>query len=516
MKKIYKYTAKILMAFAAVGLTGCDSFLQEYSQDLAKVESWEDLDEVLLGSVYARPGRYYVENYTGYVEQDLPLDILHFMSDEIQFIDSNDNDVNEYYRDMFSFYTWQQDTGIDNQLRYSGGDEKYWNNLYDRINVCNMILALIDEQSEKNPTDAIEKQRVKGETSFMRGLMYFMLTNLYAKPYDPATASMTPGVPLKTTEFVEDRDFQRASLSETYEQILADLNEADRCLNGLTRKTRYRVDHTTVLLLLSRVYLYMQNWEKAMSYANEVLKKNSQLMSLGSKTPGATCLDGSCVETLFFMGDYIIAVAFNDRARSIPEMEISADMADLYSMDDYRKNLYIGESQYCGYSPVFRKVNGQREAWGTYSEAGSVFTFRTSEAYLNLAEAAAYAGEEGTAKSTLEHFLATRMKGSVSIDKSGNDLIDFIREERAREFLLEGHRWFDLRRYTVCQPYPWSKEIEHGYFYVSGYRYDHTDWYRLEKNDEAYTLPVPRKIKDFQISLDVIKRPARLPFKTTR
>ena len=63
MKTINKFALSLIILSAAIGFTGCDSFLEEYSQDLAKVESWEDLDEVLLGNVYATPGRIYVENY---------------------------------------------------------------------------------------------------------------------------------------------------------------------------------------------------------------------------------------------------------------------------------------------------------------------------------------------------------------------------------------------------------------------------------------------------------------------
>ena len=104
----------------------------------------------------------------------------------------------------------------------------------------------------------------------------------------------------------------------------------------------------------------------------------------------------------------------------------------------------------------------------------------------------------------LETFLDTRMNLAVSVTEGGNALIDLIREERAREFLLEGHRWFDLRRYTVCQPYSWSKTIEHAHNYYEE-MYDsnatYADWYRLEENDVAYTLPVPRAIREFQVSM---------------
>lgn len=50
MKSIKHYIYPLaISALFAVGTTSCSDFLKEYSQDLAKVESWTDLDEVLLG-----------------------------------------------------------------------------------------------------------------------------------------------------------------------------------------------------------------------------------------------------------------------------------------------------------------------------------------------------------------------------------------------------------------------------------------------------------------------------------
>lgn len=100
------------------------------------------------------------------------------------------------------------------------------------------------------------------------------------------------------------------------------------------------------------------------------------------------------------------------------------------------------------------------------------------------------------------------------VTESGNDLIDLIRDERAREFLLEGHRWFDLRRYTVCRPYPWSKTIEHGHNYYDLGDPLYVDYYRLEENDAAYTLPIPRKVYEFQVSLGQNDRPERHSVRT--
>ena len=54
---------KILVLCCVASLfCGCSRFLEEYSQDLAKVETFSDLDEVLLGKGYLPSGRF--ENNT--------------------------------------------------------------------------------------------------------------------------------------------------------------------------------------------------------------------------------------------------------------------------------------------------------------------------------------------------------------------------------------------------------------------------------------------------------------------
>lgn len=514
MKLINKILSYSLFLVTGLIFGSCNSFLEEYSQDLAKVESWKDLDEVLLGSGYLHTGRYYDtgSSYIG-IDRDDHFDILHFMSDEIR-MSVDKYMLSDYYNSMFAFFTWQQDTGIGYEMRYEGGDEKYFNTPYSRINVCNMVISQIDEQPSHSVEDDLEKSRVKGEAYFLRGLYYFYLANMYCEPYDPATAGSMVGIPLKFSEIIEDKEFDRATLAETYKKVLEDLEFAEKCLEGTTRKSIYHADINTVHLLQSRVYLYMQDWDNAILKAKEVLAANDKLLNIGTKAIGETCLDSSSPEVLFSMGDYMIAFYFRDDRSYIPAIHISDDMLALFSQDDYRTKRYIGESSYRS-SDVFRKVNGQREAIGSFTSVGSVFCFRTAEAYLTLAEASAYKGDEATARQTLEKFLATRMMSKVEITETGNALIDFIRDERAREFLIEGHRWFDLRRYTVCQPYPWSKEIIHGFIYEENYNYGHTDWYRLEKNDKAYTLPIPRSVRNFQVSLGNTNRPVRKPFATT-
>lgn len=505
---------KIIWLALAVVCTACSDFLEEYSQDLAKVESWTDLDELLLGDGYLKSGRMVV--FPSYFESELSdnFEALHFMTDELEEVMDYDREDYTFFKEtLFAFYTWQQDTGMDEEFKYIGGDERYWNDLYERINISNMVIALVDEQPEGDVNDRLGKERVKGEAYFLRAAYYFLLVNLYAQPYTPATASSTPGVPVKLSELIDDRIYYRNTVAEVYEQILKDLTEAERWLEGKERKSVYRANLTAAYLLHSRVYLYMQDWKNAADYAQKVLNEQSALLSLASVEEGANSLSKSSPETIFSMGGYSVAYLFADNDgywHSPSAYKVSDDMLRLFGENDWRSEKYIGEAQY-GSPDVFLKVSGQRDRFGIYDEVSDCFLLRTPEAYLTLAEALAMNNQEDVARQTLERFLLTRMKTPVDIAYTGQDLIQFIREERAREFLLEGHRWFDLRRYTVCEKYPYTKKIEHGYAYYDSANYDisHIHYYTLEENDPAYTLPIPRKIRSFQPEIGNNERPAR-------
>lgn len=508
----------IISAVAAalmLSSASCSDFLTEYSQDLAKVTGWEDLDEVLLGDCYMHSGRIYIADNYLQSSLDLNFDILHLMTDEMTNSGTSETDNLGYYKSMFGFHAWQPDTGVDYQYKYVGGDEDYWDRLYKNINVANMVLSLIDEQPETSSDDTAAKERIKGEAYFLRAVYYFTLVNLYGQPYVPATAASTPGVPVKLTETIEDREFLREPLQTVYAQILSDLDEAQKLLKGKTRKSKYHADYASALLLTARTYLYMQDWEQAVKYADMVLAENSDLLRLSTKASGDNCVYIDSPETLFSMGDYAIAYEFADNKGwtgvNGPAYTISRDMVALYRHDDLRRGLYVGETPQYGFEDAFMKYNGQRSKWGVDTNVGSTFLFRTPEAYLIKAEALAYLNKENEAKATLRPFLATRYSVVPALTETGNALIDFIREERAREFLLEGHRWYDLRRYTVCEPYKWSKVIEHRNCVEANYDIQ-LDYFRLEEYDAAYTLPIPRKVRNFQPSIGNNARPERPSF----
>ena len=76
-------------------------------------------------------------------------------------------------------------------------------------------------------------------------------------------------------------------------------------------------------------------------------------------------------------------------------------------------------------------------------------------------------GHEDAARQALNTLRAQRYAPGTdyAVTATGDDLIKTIRNERERELCLEGQRWFDLRRYRVCQVLPQKETITHHYYY---------------------------------------------------
>ncbi len=511
---------KLLIICCLAGVFGaCSSnFLKEYSQDLAKVESLSDLDEVLLGKGYLPWGRLEATTYAPVAAINASFQTAHHMSDELAFnARSNIGDYVGIQPQMFGWFAWQQHVGVPYEGNSRTSESKDYKQAYTCINICNMVLVSADELPVNNQKEELQQRRIKGEAHFLRALYYFTLANLYGQPYCPKNLA-TPAVPIKLTEYVEDKNYTVNTVQEVYAQVLADLDEADAYLKDNEVKNHpFRADITAVHLLKSRVYLYMQNWAKAREYADSVLTKRNELQDLNTYTSTGELWIKTSPEMIFSMGGYSLAYIYCDKSEDgkYPAYTISEDLVSAFTEgdNDWRTTYYILKESIGGlltnniYTDawVFNKVQGWELG---YKDASDHFMFRTAEAYLNGAEAAAYAGDETTARQLLKTLRDKRLKESPEITESGEKLVELIRQERQCELCFEGHRWYDLRRYTVCEKFPYSKKITHRYikyvkegFYPVTSRPVEMKDYVLEENDAAYTLSLPKEVLDFQNTL---------------
>ena len=68
-----------------------------------------------------------------------------------------------------------------------------------------------------------------------------------------------------------------------------------------------------------------------------------------------------------------------------------------------------------------------------------------------------------------------------------------------------------MRRYMVCEKYPFTKEIQKVYYVYddSGNQIIEKRVYKLEKNDPAYTLPIPYEVLDYNTGMEDNPHPQR-------
>ncbi len=499
------------LAYIAIGLLtattyGCGDFLDEYSQDMSVPETVSDLDEVLIGEVYIKSK----EVARGMTSSNCAF--FNLLDDDINTVANKEfiGDVNYDYtvKSTFGYYAWQQDVRYNYGAGSKTEDDATWNNLYRRIAIANVILDEIEGVPHETDTDHASYLRVKGEAHFLRAQFYFILANLYGDAYAPATAAAKPCVPLKLTPEVEyDKEkptqFQRATVKEVYDQIVSDLLAAEEYLTESPQNEKRRLHRATweaVDLLLSRVYLYMQDWENAEKKAKLVMgSKNFALSSIAALVPETPFLTKNNREIIFSQGsNYVSPGSSTAKGWSVTGKSadycVSRDLYDLYSDDDARKTCFF--SVYTATDSIALEAKYERTLVNDISDA---LALRMSEAYLNYAEACAMQpGKESEANTTLTYIREQRIQGYTAQDYTGEELVSQVRLERRKELCFEGKRWFDLRRYAVCTTYPYSKDILHTFaIYNNKQRLTGVNHYLLPAGDKSYTFGIPRTALDF-------------------
>ena len=418
-------------------LLACSDFLEEYSQDQFHPTSALDLNELLIGS--------------GYWDAELEFSELEALTDDAkEYLEGNKGE-GEPQR---GFFTWQEFPWYDEE-------DEVWSSIYKSIGVANSILAEIDEYS----SDTLYN-KVKGEAYFIRGASYFFLANVYALPYQEATASSTLGVPLKLTEYVEGKEWHRAPLDSVYHSVVSDLRAAISNLRGVEQPSIFRANEWAARALLGRVYLYMGRYEEALAECDSVLDaQRYSVYSLKDFSVSDSCFTNAAKsEIIFTQGGFSnLIVGIGDYYTTYVDygMFPSTELINLYNqVNDFRfDTFFYDEETKTGFRACYKTRFDDIQGVSDFG------TIRISEVILNKVEALAMLGRNSEVPSAFEPLLRGRYAELPRVPASGEELVEFIRTERRKELCFEGHRWFDLRRYAVAPQYPSTKEIVHVTYY---------------------------------------------------
>lgn len=492
-------------------LAGCN-YLEDYSQDLVVVKHPSDLDELLLGSGYIAS-----RNMVDQLNKGQLCWWLHVLDDDVNTAVSkvaNGSNDDLLDKNVFGYFAWQLEVGREMKGDALAGDATTWNALYRHINSVNVMLGELVDMTIEDPDDQLIARRVEGECRFLRAQFYLMLVNLYANAYHPSTAMTTLGVPLKLTNYVEhdpvkESQFERAPVYYVYRQIVEDLELSINCFRQSPQKHGYyRASERASLLLLSRVYLYMQEWENARETARLFLESGAELADLSTyaQSESGALLTTDNPEVIFSQGVLNLQKAFTAKGGN---MCLSEELGALYDpLKDYRYGIYFVRE----YETQRLALNRKYETGDDASRVSDLFMLRTAEGYLNMAEACAMLMDAAEASKWLNELRRMRIQDYQDVTYGVNEIVEQVRTERRKELCLEGHRWFDLRRYAVCTDAPFKKVIRHEFACYNWEFYRKLMYvrvYELPEDDPAYTFAIPKDVLKFDTGMEDNQRDAR-------
>nr|WP_068891470.1 RagB/SusD family nutrient uptake outer membrane protein [Pedobacter panaciterrae] len=376
--------------------------------------------------------------------------LLALRTDELT-LDENSQD----FQTVHDIYTWQDANpdGLTAPFPYV--------QFYKTIFYANQVIADIDNKVGVTA----ETSQIKAEAYIVRAYSHFELLNLYAKPYNKATAATDRGVPVSTTIDIEQK-FPVSTIEAVYTQIFSDLAAGEQLLtvDKWDSGKNYRFGKTATQALYARIYEFRGEWSKALTAAQGVLQTNGELEDLNNA--------GSLLPNNYLSKENIMSMEDVMDSRSSNVSFISSHLLGIYNQaNDLRFPKYFSKS-----GSNYVSIKGNSNA--------SKITFRNGEMYLIAAEAALQTNNKDLALQRLLALKAKRLKPVYYQAEytrisalSGADLMTEIISERERELAIEGHRWYDLRRYG--QP-----QIKHT---VGGKDY------LLLKNDPRYTVKFPQE-----------------------
>src|SRR5690606_15238369 len=151
-----------------------------------------------------------------------------------------------------------------------------WSNMYRIVYFSNTVS---DQWENATATTNEEKNDVKGQALFFRSKAFLDVAWLWCNAYDGHNDADL-GIPLRLNpDFTEVSS--RASLGETYNQIIADLREAAQLLPPRSIHPK-RPSKAAAYAMLARTFLSMGAYDSAKHYADSCLAISHKLLDFNT------------------------------------------------------------------------------------------------------------------------------------------------------------------------------------------------------------------------------------------
>lgn len=351
---------------------------------------------------------------------------------------------------MLSIFNATESANMISQYNFTSNEDeelgavgKIWSGVYEAMANANNIIQYAPQVAQDYPLQAAEIDQILGEALFIRALCHLDVCLCYAQPYNYTSDASHLGVPvLRKTPGPDDNE-PRKSVAEVYALICDDLTNAEKLLSDKLPRGQYYVSLDAVRALHSRVCLYMEKWQDAIDYAENVIPNKSLTQGQAYYNMYRNPVVAS--EVIFrFDG-----TEMGSKHRSFyAETAIPADtLFTLFDSRDTRLQvLYKDGAHYC------MKYESDLNQLGL-NHGDETIVLRLSELYLNAAEAACmlgnYSNARGYIKPILERAVDADYAQAELANTSDAELLDLVRKERVKELCFEGHSFFDIVRWKM-------------------------------------------------------------------
>lgn len=310
-----------------------------------------------------------------------------------------------------------------------------WTQAYRVIASANIIIKANPNELEGDQSEALY---IQGQARILRALAHFDLLRNYGQQY--INGGSDAGVPI-ITEFAGDNlNPSRNTTSEVYTAIYNDLQTA---FDQMSEQFDNRANKTlpskyTAKAIESRVAIYNGDWARAQSAAQAVV--NSDIYSvIGADSYVASFAidntDNSIFELAYDNVDNLggNSLGFIYKGEVYGDIEVLPTTPDIYEEGDVRADIItVDDGGNIRNSGKYPELNG----WD------NVPVIRYEEVLLNLAEALLEQEDNDGAIAALNQITSNRGASEYSGTITKEDILN----ERRKELMFEGFRFFDLAR----------------------------------------------------------------------
>ena len=437
--------------------SSCRDFLDEPPDDRVVLDNLEKASQLLVnGYSISSP------NFTDW------------MSDDVQFTAGTTKRINHE-----ELYKWEDvTTGPDEQ----DSPDHYWFETYNAIAHANEVLAVIETLPVNDEEDVAKKKAIEGEALLIRSYGHFMLVNLFAPFYNNDNLN-APGIPYITepeTEFLAK--YERKSVREVYEHINEDLTKGLELIDDsyFLNSGKYHFTRNAALAFASRFYLYKRDEVRCLYYSNELLGSSPAafIRDLTSSPYRLASASSTEYPNLYTSTDEPANLLLMRKISLVQRTDFAYGMDQslyfsLYNShpfggaNDLRRDLALVKGTNNVYPLRYQSLF---ERSSLNSNVGYPYyihmAFTGEEVLFNRAEIKILQGDLEGALDDLQLFSERRYaagevqisfealrslygvpEGDTSYDQ--RILFDYLINERRKEFLFQGMRWFDLKRFEI-------------------------------------------------------------------